>query len=62
MGLFITILVFGIMIFGIIRKIDLRALFTGEIFLMLLYLTIAQGSVLGNETTGNVVMDWFRPA
>lgn len=60
MGLFITIIIFATMIVGIIKKTDLRALFIGEIFLMLLYLTLAQGSVLDEETTGNVIMDWFQ--
>ena len=57
MGLAVTILVFAIMIAGIMKKTDLRCLLLGECVLVLTYLTITGGSVMGEATTGNAAMD-----
>jgi DcuC family C4-dicarboxylate transporter len=59
MALLVTIILFAILIFGILKKIDLRCLFLGEIFLILIYLTATGTNVMGDASSGNVIMDWF---
>ena len=59
MALIVTLIIFGILIAGIMKKINLNLLLLGETFIILLFLTITRGSVLGDATTGNAVMDCF---
>lgn len=59
MALLVTIILFAILIFGILKKIDLRCLFLGEILLILIYLTATGTNVMGDASSGNVIMDWF---
>ena len=57
MELVVTLLIFALLIVGIRKKVDLKALLLGETFLILLFLTVIKGSVLGDSTTGNSFLD-----
>ncbi len=59
MALVFTLCVFAIMVFAILKKVDLKVILSGLILLLLIYLTVTGGSVLGDGTTGNIVIDWF---
>ena len=59
MALLVTLIIFILLILGIMKKINLNLLLLGETMLILIYLTITKGSVLGDATTGNAVMDIF---
>ena len=59
MSLAVTLLIFLILVFGILKKINLNLLLLGESLVILLYLTVTEGSVLGEATTGNVLIDCF---
>ena len=59
MALLVTLIIFILLILGIMKKINLNLLLLGETMLILIYMTITKGSVLGDATTGNAVMDIF---
>lgn len=59
MELAVTLIIFAILIFGVIRKFNLRLLLLGESLIILLYLTITKGSVLGTASTGSLLVDCF---
>ena len=59
MALAVTILIFAILIFGILKKVNLNLLLLGESLVILLFLTVTRGSVLGDASTGNKLLDCF---
>lgn len=59
MTLIATLIIFVLLILGIMKKINLNLLLLGETLLILIFLTITKGSVLGEATTGNMILDMF---
>lgn len=59
MEILVTFIIFAVLIWGIIRKIDLRTLLLFEMICILAYLTFVNGSVLGEASSGNAVIDCF---
>ena len=59
MGLWVTLIIFALLMLGIFKKVDIRVLLLGLSFLTLCILTAMRGSVLGDATTGSAFLDIF---
>jgi len=57
MGILVTIIIFALLLLGLRKKLDIRILLLGLSLLILCYLTVRDGSVLADATTGNAILD-----